>query len=59
MIGTRIAEYLEKIHKVRSGVADEGSGKRGSFHKVTRGRRMTRRPVRHPQQELTGSIQLK
>ena len=30
---------VERIYKVATGNADESSGKRGSFHKVTRGRR--------------------
>jgi flagellin len=37
MIGMGIAEVVEKLRKVPFGCADEGNGKRGSFHKVTRG----------------------
>jgi hypothetical protein len=59
VIGMGIAAVVEKLCKVLFGCADESSGKRGSFHKVTRGMRKRRRPVRHPQQELTGSIQPK
>ena len=53
MIGERIASGCAKIHKVFSTDADEGSEQRGSFRKVTRGRRANisrPSPVRHPKQ---------
>jgi len=39
VIGTPIARLLEKICKVHSRVADEGSEQRGSYSKVIRGSR--------------------
>lgn len=44
MIGERIASGCAKIHKVFSTDADEGSEQRGSFRKVTRGRRANTLP---------------
>jgi flagellin len=37
-----IARLVENVHKVLRGCADESSGKCGSFHKVTRSRRLRR-----------------